>query len=64
MPAAKGKKYHIENIDATVLAQNQSWMDYLPEMREKYGKSLWYFLWISHQRQGYYGKRVWDLPER
>ena len=33
------KKYHIENIDATVLAQKPKLMDYLPEMRENMAKA-------------------------
>ena len=35
----KEKKYHIENIDATVLAQKPKLMDYLPEMRENMAKA-------------------------
>lgn len=35
----KGKKYHIENIDATILAQKPKLMDYLPEMRENMAKA-------------------------
>ncbi len=35
----KEKKYHIENIDATILAQKPKLMDYLPKMRENMAKA-------------------------
>ena len=35
----KEKKYYIENIDATILAQKPKLMDYLPEMRENMAKA-------------------------
>lgn len=35
----KEKNYHIENIDATILAQKPKLMDYLPEMRKNMAKA-------------------------